>query len=136
MAPRRRASGSLATRGGPMPTPSARRRRRALHLLVALSISIAVLAPAAPHAGALSIIAQSPTGDGPGSVAVDHVSGRVFVANRGSNNVTVLDGRASPPAPVTGSPVPAGIAPSAAAVDPATGRAVVANETSHDRTVL
>jgi YVTN family beta-propeller protein len=66
---------------------------------------------------------------------VDPATGRVFVANDFSNSVSVIDGRATPPA-VTGSPIAVGTNPFGVAVDPATGRVFVANAVSNSVSVI
>src|SRR2546423_13644103 len=86
-------------------------RRRARCLLVAFVVGLALLAPAAAPAGAVVAVEQVATGNSPLGVAVDPATGRVFVADAGSANVTVLDGRANPPDPIAGSPVAAGPGP-------------------------
>lgn len=115
-----------------MSAPVSSRRRRPRLLLLALATAVAILAPAAPAAHTLTIVAQAPTGTTPEGIGVDPATGRVFVANRDSNNVTVLDGRASPITPIAGTPVTAGTNPTGVAVDPVTGRVFVANEGSNN----
>ena len=111
-------------------------RRRGFRLLLVVALGLAVIVPAAAPAGAVVTVVQVAVGSAPRGVAVDPVTGRVFVANSGSANVTVLDGRANPPAPVTGSPVGVGNMPIGVAVDPATGRVFVANYGAANVTVL
>ncbi|MGD8195619.1 cell wall-binding repeat-containing protein [Herbiconiux sp. P18] len=67
-----------------------------------------------------------------GSIAVDPVRDRVFVTNRSSHDVSILDGTGVTPLRI----VSTGREPSDVAVDPATGRAYVASAVDSSITVL
>jgi YVTN family beta-propeller protein len=72
-----------------------------------------------------------PVGLNPAAVAVNPVTNKVYVANQGSDNVTVVDG-------ATGNPifVPAGVEPDAIAVDASTNQIYVADLASDEVTVI
>ena len=69
-------------------------------------------------------------GTDPRSIAVNPVTNKIYVANVGSDNVTVIDGTNNTPTNIT-----VGGAPRAIAVNPATNRIYVANNASGDNTV-
>ncbi len=70
-------------------------------------------------------------GSHPIAVAVNPVTGKVYVVNNSSANVTVIDGATN-----TTSTVTAGNEPIAVAVNPVTGKVYVANEFSNNVTVI
>jgi YVTN family beta-propeller protein len=70
-------------------------------------------------------------GTTPVALVVNPLSGNVYVANRGSNNVTVIDGRGG-----STTIVAAGWGPAALAVNPATNKIYVANIFSNNVTVI
>ena len=70
-------------------------------------------------------------GTNPRAVAVNPVTNKIYVANGGSNNVTVIDGSGSSTATVT-----AGTYPHAVAVNPVTNKVYVANPACHTVTVI
>src|SRR5258707_424425 len=72
-------------------------------------------------------------GTNPFAAAVNPVTNKIYVANRGSNNVTVIDGATNTPGPM---PVPVGATPVAVAVNPLTNQIYVTNNTSNDVTVI
>src|ERR1043165_2459173 len=72
-----------------------------------------------------------PTGAGPQALAVNPATNKIYVANYGSNTVTVIDGSNN-----TTSTVMAGSHPFAIAVNPATNKIYVANNGSSNVTVI
>src|SRR5713226_2011332 len=80
-------------------------------------------------------VATIPAGANPLAAAVNPVTNKIYVANQGSNNVTVIDGAnptKTPPPP----PVPAGTNPAGVAVNPVTNKIYVANQGSNNVTVI
>lgn len=67
-----------------------------------------------------------PVGTQPAAVAVNTATGIAVVANRGSNNISLIDLGAATPA-VVGTPIAVGTAPTGVAIDNARNLAVVAN---------
>src|SRR5947199_25309 len=65
--------------------------------------------------------------------ATPTISGRAYVANGGSNNVTVIDTTSNT---VVGAPIPVGIFPNGVGVDPTVHRAYVVNRGSTAVTVI
>ena len=78
-----------------------------------------------------SIVTTVPTGTNPGAVAVDAVTNKVYVANTGSNNVTVIDGASNTPTTVA-----AGKSPNAVAVNAVTNKIYVTNNGDSSVTVI
>ncbi len=74
-----------------------------------------------------------PVGDGPIAVAVNEATNRIYVANYGSNSVSVIDGATGN---LIGSPIAVGDAPDAVAVNEATNRIYVANLDSGSVSVI
>src|SRR5258707_4018293 len=72
-------------------------------------------------------------GTNPFAAAVNPVTNKIYVANRGSNTVTVIDGATNTPGPM---PVPVGATPVAVAVNPVTNQIYVANQGSNNVTVI
>src|SRR6266852_1928416 len=72
-----------------------------------------------------------PAGTNPLAAAVNPVTNKIYVANRGSNNVTVIDGAKNTTTPVTAGTNPAGVA-----VNPVTNKIYVANQGSNNVTVI
>jgi YVTN family beta-propeller protein len=72
-------------------------------------------------------------GSGPQAVAVNPSTNKIYVANSGSNNVTVIDGATFATTTVTDS---SAIGPAAVAVNPLTNQIYVANLNSNDLTVI
>ncbi|MBU1355695.1 MAG: T9SS type A sorting domain-containing protein, partial [Candidatus Edwardsbacteria bacterium] len=70
-------------------------------------------------------------GNAPNAVAVNPVTNKIYVANRSSNNVTVIDGATNGTTTVA-----AGNAPNAVAVNPVTNKIYVANRSSNNVTVI
>ncbi len=71
------------------------------------------------------------TGSQPVALAINPLTGRVYVANQGSNNVTVIDEATDSTATVS-----VGGYPSAIAVSPSTNKIYVANANSNNVTVI
>jgi YVTN family beta-propeller protein len=78
-----------------------------------------------------SVVTTVPTGTNPGAVAVNAVTNRVYVANTGSNNVTVIDGASNTTTTVT-----AGRSPNAVAVNAVTNKIYVTNNLDSSVTVI
>jgi DNA-binding beta-propeller fold protein YncE len=72
-------------------------------------------------------------GTSPSSIAVNTATGVAVVANKGSNDLTLLDLTVSPPALIPGGRIPVGKGPTGVAVDNVRNVAVVANNT--DKTI-
>lgn len=102
------------------------RRHRAWLPAIVLAIG---LAPAAARAE--TAIASVPVGDGPSAVAVDPVTGKVFVANAGSGTVTVIDATHHRTRTVA-----VGARPAAIGVNPASGKMYVANADGSSVTIM
>jgi YVTN family beta-propeller protein len=110
----------------------ARGRRWSLMAAVVAAMTVAplVLGVTAPAAAATPT-AQVPTGTTPWAVAVNPVTDKIYVANQGSNNVTVIDGATNTTTTVT-----TGTTPTAVAVNPVTNKAYVTNLDSNTVMVL
>src|ERR1700746_3870449 len=74
-----------------------------------------------------------PVGTTPYAVAVNPVTNRIYVANQGSNNVTVIDGATNTTTTVTD---PNATAAFSVAVNPVTKNIYVANQGSANVTVI
>jgi DNA-binding beta-propeller fold protein YncE len=72
-------------------------------------------------------------GTSPVSIAVNTATGVAVVANKGSNDLTLVDLTVSPPALIPGGRIPVGVGPTGVAVDNVRNVAVVANNT--DKTI-
>jgi YVTN family beta-propeller protein len=85
--------------------------------------------------GSSSAIGRVPVsvGRGPWAVAVNTVTNKIYVANRGDNTVTAVDGATNTPTTI---PLPAGSKPYAIAVDPGTGKIYVADWGTNKVTVI
>src|SRR5579864_1816302 len=84
----------------------------------------------------LSAFAQNqsatvPTGTSPDGIAVNIATNKIYVANTGSNNVTVIDGFTYATATVA-----AGTSPSSLAINPVTNKIYIANWGSNNVTVI
>src|SRR5207253_1569837 len=90
-----------------------------------------LLRPLAAHAQ--TVIATVGVGTGAFQVAVNPVTNKIYVVNRDSNSVTVIDGATNSNDTTT---VTAGIAPIAIAVNPVTNKIYVANSGSSNVTVV
>jgi len=82
----------------------------------------AVLLMSAVPAPAQTLTASFSVGTGPSAVAVNPVTNKIYVVNRGSNTVTVIDGATNATTTVS-----VGTEPLAAAVNPITNKIYVAN---------
>ncbi|MFM7293962.1 MAG: YncE family protein, partial [Burkholderiales bacterium] len=80
---------------------------------------------------AQSVTATITSGTSPSAVAVNPVTNKIYVANNGSNNVTVIDGATN-----TTTTVAVGTTPWAVAVNPVTNKIYVANYDSANVTVI
>lgn len=78
------------------------------------------------------VSATTAVGTGPVAVAVNPVANRVYVANGGSNNVTVIDASTGN----STATVPTGASPAALATDPVNHKIYVANSASNNLTVI
>jgi len=101
-----------------------------LYLLL-LCLLMAVAVPAPQSASADTGLGAVAAGDEPGAVAVNPVTNKIYVANAGSNNVTVIDGATN-----ATTLVPTGTNPIAIAVNSATNKIYVANRDSGSVTVI
>jgi YVTN family beta-propeller protein len=97
-------------------------------LLVLLFLFNLGLATAAP-----TVIATVQVGTAPFGVDVNPTTNRIYVANRDSNTVSVIDATTNT---VVGSPIAVGTAPHALVVNPATNRIYVANTNSNTVSVI
>ena len=91
----------------------------------------AVLLLPAGNSSAQTVSATLPAGTAPQSVAVNPVSNQIYVANGGSNTVTVIDGATNATTTVA-----AGTVPRSVAVNPVTNQIYVANDGSNNVTVI
>ena len=80
---------------------------------------------------AQTAVATVGAGSGPNSVAVNPVTNKIYVANAGSANVTVIDGATNSTATVS-----AGTTPISVAVNPLTNKIYIANQGSANVTVI
>ena len=94
-------------------------RNRTVVLVTTLVLLLANLAPLAADAVTTSV----PVGTNPTGVAVNTDTRRVYVANRGSNSVTVIDADTNSVIAT----IPEGGVPSAVAINPRTNRVYVTN---------
>lgn len=81
-----------------------------------------------------NIVATISVGAAPGGVAVDATTNKIYVANSGSNNVSVIDGATN--SVVATIADPKAVAPVAVAVNPVTDTIYVANSQSNNLTVI
>ena len=93
---------------------------------IATTLAAQNVSPGLPTA-----VATVPVGTQPVAVALNPATGKVYVANSGSANVTVFD-----PATQTSTAVSVGQTPSGIAVNSITNRIYVANNGSNDVTVI
>ena len=71
----------------------------------------------------------------PGAVAVNTATGIAVVANSGTNSITLIDLKTSPPS-ISGAPIAVGTSPTGVAVDTVRNLAVVANNGSSNLSVV
>jgi len=99
----------------------------------------AALGPAGATVPALSVVnsdnqtatAAITVGASPVGAAVNPLTNKIYIANSGSNNVTVIDGLTN-----TTTTIPAGASPSGVAVNPVTNRIYVSNQNDNSVTVI
>ncbi len=96
--------------------------------LLLLACTCALLCFVRPTAAVAQTVV---VGKQPLALVVNTVSNKVYVANSGSNNVTVIDGASN----LTAS-VPTGVSPSAVAVNEVTNKIYVANAGSNTVTII
>jgi YVTN family beta-propeller protein len=84
-------------------------------------------------ARAQTVTATLPAGNAPLALAVNPLTNRIYAANGGSNNITVIDGATNATTTVTD---PNALDPCAVAVNPVTNRIYVANADSNNVTVI
>ena len=94
------------------------------HSRLTVTVNFLCLILAAVPAQGQAVIATVPAGNGPGAVAVNPVTNKIYVANGTSNNVTVIDGATNATTTVTD---PNAVGPVALAVNPVTNKIYVAN---------
>jgi YVTN family beta-propeller protein len=102
-----------------------------LGLALALGLS-GVLGPSTPVL-AQTVVATVKVGEGPQGVGVNPSTGRAYVANAGSNTVSVIDGSTNT---VIDTVSAVRWAPEAVGVNPSTGRVYVANSASNTVSVI
>jgi YVTN family beta-propeller protein len=89
--------------------------------------------PAYPQdASVVTTLTVGPDGSQPVALAVNSRTGRIYVANAGSDNVSVIDGGSS----TVIATIPVGSAPHGVAVDASANRVYVANSGSNEVTVI
>ena len=93
-------------------------------LLAVISFVSVVLLLAAHPLQAQYVTATVPAGTDPFALAVNEVTNKIYVANQGSSNVTVIDGATNSTTTVTD---PNANFPFAVAVNPVTNKIYVAN---------
>ena len=87
-------------------------------------------------------ISRIPVGDGPAGVAANSTTNRIYVGNRWSDNVSVIDGATYTEIDTDGNPangitrIPVGYRPHGVAVNPTTNRIYVANWGSDNVSVI
>src|SRR5208282_3838279 len=96
--------------------------RRTITAFVGLLTLAGLLALTCPSAQAQTVTATVPVGSDPTSVAVNPATNQIYVANSGSNTVSVIS-----PANAVMATVGVGLEPSSAAVNSTTGYIYVAN---------
>ena len=99
-----------------------RRKIKPLFLLATLVIASSLVTP---FARAQTVVATVTVGSGPADLAYDSARGEVFVANDGSDTVSVISDSTN--TVVATVPLPAGSSPFGAAYDPAKGEVFVTN---------
>jgi YVTN family beta-propeller protein len=111
--------------GVPRKALQGRRWRRAAAIAAAAALSLAApwIAAEPSHAAVYTVVATIPVGIDPTSVAVDPSSHTAYVANRGDNTVSAINGSTNT---VTAT-IPVGLAPDGVGVDPSTGAVYEAN---------
>jgi YVTN family beta-propeller protein len=80
-----------------------------------------------------SVVATKTVGNEPVGVAFDSANGNLYVSNRGSNTVSVINGLTNS---IVGSPISVGNGPRGVAFDPANGYVYVTNQGSNSVSVI
>ena len=101
-------------------------------IAVLLALSVALVGVTASPLPSVRVIAVVPVGTGPQEVAFDPLNGYLYVANTGSNNVTIINGATN----TVVASVAVGRFPRATAVDDRTGNLYVTNTGSGTVSVL
>jgi YVTN family beta-propeller protein len=97
------------------------------------AIEAAPAEPTYPHeAAVVTTLTLEPDGSQPVALAVNSSTGRIYVANAGRDNVSVIDGASS----TVIATIPVGRAPRGVAVDPKANRVYVANSGSNEVTAI
>ncbi|MFL5520557.1 MAG: YncE family protein, partial [Gemmatimonadales bacterium] len=91
--------------------------------------ALAVASWVAGPAAAQTVQPRIVVGTNPVALAVNPVTGKVYVANAGSNNISIIDG-------TTVSSLPVGTQPRWIGVNPETNRVLVGNFTSANVTIV
>jgi YVTN family beta-propeller protein len=114
-----------------MPNPRAPSRRFLLVIAAGLLGGLALILQPASRAQADTALPPIGVGTSPQSVVVNPVTNKIYVANTGSNTVTVIDG-----ATQFTTTVDVGSNPQFVALNPATNRVYVTNQGSNNVTVI
>src|SRR5690348_9466676 len=77
------------------------------------------------------VITTVPVGTTPGSIGVNPIANKVYVTNRNSSNVTVINGADNSP-----STIPVGVTPTRMAINTLTNKIYVINQDSNTVTVI
>ena len=108
-----------------------------------LAVALAVLGNAPPAAAEPTVIATIPVGTSPRyGVGVNPTINHIYVANVGSNNVSVIDGATNTEIDTDGNPgngitrIPVGTAPAGVAANSTTNRVYVTNQNSNNVSVI
>src|SRR5580658_9990523 len=119
-----------------MPTPirECSVRERALRIVSRPALVFITALLFCSFASAQSVTGTIDVGAAPAAAATDPLTNMIYVANKGSNNVTPINGAANPP--VAGTAIPVGASPAAIAVNPATNMIYVANNGSNNVTPI
>ena len=107
------------------------KRSRAVGSAGRFWLTFAALILASPFAGAQTLLGTVPTGVLPTQADVNTTTNKIYVANRNSNSVTVIDGSTN-----AASTVRVGSGPQAVAVDSALNKTYAANANSNTVTVI
>src|SRR5689334_11253548 len=80
-----------------------------------------------------SVVTAIRVGNGPGGIAINPATGKLYVANSQDNTVSVIDSSTNQ---VVGKPIPVGDNPVGIAFNPATGKLYVSNFYDHTVSVI
>jgi len=106
--------------------------RSVVPLTVLALLALALLFPTVEVAHAETVVATVAVGTDPQGIDVNSATNRIYVANRGSNNVSVIDGNTNSVIATTA----VGTNPQGVAVNPSTNRIYVANQGSGTLSVI